>query len=100
MASFVFGSPTANPIIDLRFVELPKPTNLVSWHLPFTNPLVDRVPFNPEMVCNLINGQPSIFHHFVSSQAINKNKELPFANEYQANPPHSTSEAFHPNKQG
>jgi hypothetical protein len=51
------------PFVDFFFLELPEPADFMTWHLPFTYPLVDRIPFDPEIGRNLIYGEPSIFHH-------------------------------------
>jgi hypothetical protein len=53
----------SHPLVNFSLIEFPKPTDLVARHLPFTNPLVDRIPLDTEMVSNLIHGEPSVFHH-------------------------------------
>lgn len=53
----------SHPFVNFSLIEFPKPTDLVTRHLPFTDPLVDRIPLDTEMVSNLIHGEPSVFHH-------------------------------------
>jgi len=50
----LLGSARLHPLVHFFLVELPKPTDLVARHLPFTDPLVDRIPLDTEMVSNLI----------------------------------------------
>jgi len=59
----VVGSTRFHPLTYFFSVELPEPTDLVARHLPFANPLVDRIPLDVEMVSNLISGESSVFHH-------------------------------------
>jgi hypothetical protein len=47
-------STASHPLVHFSLIELPKPTDLVARHSPFTNPFVGRIPLDAEMVRNLI----------------------------------------------
>jgi hypothetical protein len=64
LASLVVGASAANPRIDFLLIEFPKPADFMARHLPFADPIIDRIPLDAEMASNLIHGEPSVFHHF------------------------------------
>ena len=59
---FISGLAVSDPFIDLVSLELPKPANLVRRHFSFGYPPVNRVFADTEVICDLLNGEPSIGH--------------------------------------
>jgi len=61
----VLRTPTClNPLVNLRRLELPEPPDFVRGHPLPVDPLVYRIPVDPQVSGNLPDGQPSfLFLH-------------------------------------
>jgi hypothetical protein len=58
------GSARLHPFVHFFLAELPEPTDLVTRHMPFADPLVNRIPLDPYIGRYLIHGEPSVIHYF------------------------------------
>ena len=59
---FLTRTPVADPVINLLFAELPKTPNLMGGHVPAVDPLVDRIPLDPDVDRDFIDGEPAVVH--------------------------------------
>ena len=62
-----------DPLVDFRHLELPQPPNLVGRHLPVSNPTVNCVLADPQMLGDLLQGHPWFrLRHLISPSFLKK----------------------------
>jgi hypothetical protein len=50
----------SHPFINFRHFELPQPSNLVGWHFPVSDPTVNRVLADTQMLGDSLQGHPRL----------------------------------------